>query len=80
MSGVCVGFSLKNWLEMTMKVNGSTSPLPQYLQHLFFEERGIANLMKDTPCNQATDTLYAGIKVNGWISCECILIVNFVTY
>lgn len=65
---------------MTMKVNGSTSPLPQYLQHLFFEERGIANLMKDTPCNQATDTLYAGIKVNGWISCECNLIVNFVTY
>lgn len=51
-----------------MKVNGSTSPLPVYLQNLFLEERGIANLMKETPCNQATDAIYTGAKVDGWIS------------
>lgn len=63
-----------------MKVNGSISLLFQYFQYLFFEERGIVNLMKDIFCNQVIDILYVGIKVNGWILCECILIVNFVIY
>lgn len=62
-----IGFSLKTWLE-SKGINGTTSPLPVYLEHMLLEERGIANMFNDEPCNRS-DSFYNGsLSINGWIS------------
>lgn len=46
-----IGFSLQNWLSSKgdSEVSGS---LPEYVQYMLLEDRGISNMMKETPCSR----------------------------
>ncbi|XP_062582876.1 uncharacterized protein LOC134244633, partial [Saccostrea cucullata] len=60
------GFSLESWLLTKGESIGSVS-LPEHVQYMLLEERGIANMMKDTPCSRTGDTMYnSSTPVNGW--------------
>ena len=61
------GFSLKTWLE-SKGMNGSVSPLPVYLEQLLLEERGIANMLNEEPCNRSDPFYNGSLPINGWIS------------
>nr|XP_022295052.1 uncharacterized protein LOC111105175 [Crassostrea virginica] len=45
------GFSLQNWLSSKGE-SGGGSTLPDYVQYILLEERGISNMMKDSPCSK----------------------------
>lgn len=46
-----IGFSLQNWLGSKGESEMSDS-LPEHVQYMLLEDRGISNMMKDTPCSK----------------------------
>lgn len=46
-----IGFSLQNWLS-TKGEREVSGLLPEYVQYMLLEDRGISNMMKDVPCSK----------------------------
>ncbi|XP_062581277.1 uncharacterized protein LOC134243073, partial [Saccostrea cucullata] len=72
------GFSLQNWLATNGESIGTVS-LPEHVQYMLLEERGIANMMKDTPCSRTGGTMYnSSTPVNGWLT-DCTSLTSNLT-
>lgn len=46
-----IGFALQNWLS-TKGEREVSGLLPEYVQYMLLEDRGISNMMKDVPCSK----------------------------